>query len=251
MKRLLFLFLVYTGTITTLTKTSAYALEDSCLVCGEQGNIFSLCAERRNHTLSCKKHCPALFDFKKCSECQGPLKTTDSLPKAFEDEINARVRNTKILRLEKQIEDERLGPIKNHHSALVDSILGTFGCKVGGADNRKVVQQTKSAMAKRAAQHQTWSLVVSIMSYYRAWQEMMRNPEDLEAHTKIDLILQGLPNYEDQEIVHLIGNNLERFQLVHNGLFSALNYTEGHKLDIPPDLKTIALQEMHIAETPL
>ena len=251
MKRLLFLFLLYTGTITTLTKTAADVLLDSCLVCGESDNIISLCAGEKNHTLSCPKHCPALFNRNKCSECQQELKTTDSLPADFRNEINAKSRDVELLDLERKIEIERLNPIKNHHTLLIDSIAGTFGCKVERADNRKVIQQTRQALLKRAAQHQAWNLVVSTISYHRAWQAMMHNPEDVENHTKIDQILKGLTNYADQEIAHLIGNDLRRFQLVSNRVYDALKYTEGHEEDIVPNLKTIASLDMHIAETTL
>lgn len=252
MKQFLFLFLLYTATVTSLTKpASADALEDSCLVCGTETNIFSLCTKQGDHTLSCKQHCPELFHRNACCHCQGELQLTESLPKDFQKEIAAKARDVDLLALERKIEEERLNPIKSHHTALVDSIAHTFGCKVIQASNRKIIQKTQFAMAQRSAQHQAWSLIVSIISYHRAWQSMIRNPEDTDTHTKIEQVLKDLTNYTDQETIHLIGNDLGRFNFLHTNVLAALTQTEGHELDTIPDLKAIALQDMRVIETPL
>lgn len=222
-----------------------------CLVCGEEDDVFALCPQERDHTVACKYCCPLLFSTKTCSHCRGRLKSTSKLPKEFQQEITNTAQTTEIFKLEKRIEEEKLIPIKNHHTFLVNSILISFGINIIFSNNKEIINQTKKRIQQREEHHYNWYKVLCAFSYFRAWKELIRDPQKNDADIKIAKILGDIPSYEDQEYIHRIGINPQRITLLHEATLAALTRSEGFLENSAPNLKKIAAIEMDTTETSL
>lgn len=232
MKQLLFLFLLYTATITSNIRTAAAYINDErkeCQICLIEDDLTALCSTASDHSLSCPNCRLKVLSFKECGSCNKPFSLI-----VIPTDLQASM-------AEETIKKKRIDVIQSRIDLMKEDLPN--GQPVF---DTRATRELRQAITAAQEKKNEWEFAATICRYRKAWLEIETAPEGVAIPNTVGEIMESLSHHYDlQEIVHLIGRDPGRFATFLRKVENTFEtYSEGDDLDTLGNLQDIAHMPM-------